>query len=392
MLVPMHLVPGNQHPVPSHRGKEAAPRLSANWLVINGTSLKKSRGGHQKFIHHGPNISHDVLHKYFVAKDAVAQGRPFLWNLEEYYYDWWQQFQTALSGATRTGSVTGANTTGAAEPFVRCRFVRMSEPGIVRWVVPRFESAVGGVPLSAMSLLHVRRGTVGEMSGLCCNTSIQALVNFLSCNGKLRSMSPSRRQQQRLLIFTDEHDRTYINDLTQQLNAASDSQTVHSGDVLLDSLLRSHPDANKSMILTAAGSNGGASHVDNYLVYLISLGIQRRVAAAYRFGLFGLCFCTDRAVPRTWTCSRRPTVLQQSQPLSSKPLTEGSPITDPYHDCLDMSPANINDIVGSTGRGTSPSAGCHTPLGPAAGLNLKTYATGRICPAPSRAMLSVCYE
>ena len=400
MLVPMHRVPGNQHPVSRHLGAGAAPRLNAHWLVINGTSLIKSRGGHQKFIHHGPNISHDVVHKYLLAKEAVAQGRPFLWNLEESFYDWWHQFEAALSGATRAAPVNGGGATGVAEPFVRCRFVRMSEPKIVQWVMPRFQSAVGGVPLSAMGLLHVRRGTVGEISGRCCDTSSRALINVLSCNGKLRSISPGRRQHQHLLVFTDEHDRTYINDLTRQLNAVSDSHTVHSGDFLLDSLLRSHPDANQS-ILTGAGANEGASHIDNFLVYLAFLGIQRRVAAAYRLGLFGLCFCGDRAVQSTtaaadlgnastWKCSRLPLVPQHSQPRSPKPLTEGNPFTNPYQECLDMSPASINDIVGSPRSGTS--AGCHIPLVPVAELLGQTYATGRICPGPSKSLLDVCYE
>ena len=401
------------------RAALASKLYAQPFLEINGTSLKKSRGGHQKFLHHGPNISQEVLRKYLVAKAAATQGRPFVWHLEEYYYDWWGKVGVAAGGST-----------GGAEPFIRCRFVRTSEPHIIQWVIPRFEAAVGGVPLSSMALLHVRRGTVGEISGRCCDTSSQGLAHALSCNGRLRALAPAgttsrsvvsgvaraseepSKRAQRVLIFTDEHDRAYIDDLTRQLGDLAGSHTVHSGDTVLDSLLRSHPDANQSILAASgapdaiagaragarAGAIAGASHVDNFLVYLSFLGIQRRVAATYRLGLFGLCFCGPEGAQQTaaasdfggnltWGCARRFVFSQSSHSLSVKELlADGKGMFDQfdlYHTCLDISSSSVHGAVGSKSTRRGASAGCHLPLIPIEELTGQpSYATSRICPSP----------
>ena len=336
--------------VPSSRGPLLAARGA---LVINGTRLKHSRGGHQNFIHHGPNVSDYVMRKYQLAREAVAQGRPFIWNIEEHVFDWWPTFEKTL---------------GPTAPFVSCRFVRQGEPDVVKWIVPRFEGLVGQ-PLAAVSSLQVRRGTVGEKSGNCCDTSAPTVADLLSCDGQLRPMlshashkrAPvgqrgrldSRQGTQHLIFFSEDDNHNYTSDLTRRLSALNEGHgSVHHGDALLATLLRSHPEVKRA---------GG--DVDNYLIYVAFLGIIRRVAAFYRLGLFGLCLCQR---PRPGDCARKPYPTNYTGQSQS------------YNECIDAPP-----IV--TGRGAT---GCDVPMVPWSAHRT----TSRICPPLSAALEASCAE
>lgn len=148
--------------------------------------------------------------KYAQAEQKVDDGEAFQWDL---YEDW--LFMDWVGMLPKIG---------------HCPLVSMEPSPSIVTAAQRFFYALQVQPGSYVTL-HIRR----RDAALACDTSIPKVVDYVKCS--LDQVGWLNRTDQPLIVFTDEQDPTYLDDLLNALYKTFNSQrSVFLGDSAIHSV------------------------------------------------------------------------------------------------------------------------------------------------------------
>jgi len=99
-------------------------------------------------------------------------------------------------------------------PFARrCAYTKTVYSSEVLGAAARTLTSLGGPTFGArnISVLHIRRGDTKEM----CNTTVPDVIEYMTC----ASSTAPWKQDDKLIVLSDETDPQYLDDVMQRLNA-----------------------------------------------------------------------------------------------------------------------------------------------------------------------------
>jgi hypothetical protein len=183
-----------------------------------------------------------VWDQYQRIRSLAATGQSFLWGFHTNVWEWkddFDQYYLANHSTTTTTTATSVTATTACPNHVQMGEVSMRAPIKEEF----FRLANISLHTVGYTALHIRR-TDAIVEGTC-DTSIDTILDFLRCYMSLSSICPKTTtttiNDGPLVIFTDEHDPTYLSALVnmQQQNVLPGNHHHHHRPVLLgDALVR----------------------------------------------------------------------------------------------------------------------------------------------------------
>ncbi|CAJ1343502.1 unnamed protein product [Effrenium voratum] len=156
-----------------------------------------------------------------------------------------------------------------------CNHVRYSPSRIVQNLVTSFKEKLN---LTNFATLHIRR----QDASWQCDTSVPRVLRYADC-----WFSDGQSNAKTLVLFTDETDQVYLQDLLQQLSAASErwgAMLVHHGDPILASLA---PGAQNSA--QNGSQKDGYDGYDGYATYSAARELMKESTAQLELRRFTSC-------------------------------------------------------------------------------------------------------
>jgi len=206
--------------------------------------------------------SSSVTHQYCEARTKQIAGIPFVWYLDASHpYTSVKRWLVNAASSICPGTTARACAPGTycSTSPAGCSYATMSTSAASIIVRDRVLTSLGLTARSYMTL-HIRRGDAKD----ACNTDISVVAAYLDCSIPASSLLPA--QPMKLLIFTDETDRHYLDQLMRRIK---DLRSVHGMNLVVPV----HADP---LILNVLHHMQSELHVptDNYFVYLVGTAVQ----------------------------------------------------------------------------------------------------------------------
>lgn len=237
--------------------------------------------------------SSDIGGEFALALRSHVMGQSFLWQLS------WHTYTQPVNYEAMKDLRVSARQLGVRLWDPNAPPIRISWSSTVLQMRESF-FARHGFDAGRFITLHVRRGDAIDE----CNTSAAHVANYVACvldnEGRRESAEP-------LLLFTDEEDSGYL----QQLQDLLSRLTVH--DVIGSPRRVVHGDALLQLMLADASESrhdAGDLSSDNYLVFAVGRAVQEAAASAIeirsKYHTGSQRDCRDSCVPIAAAAERYP--------------------------------------------------------------------------------------